>query len=179
MEEIKASDALRAKKVLKAYCKQFNLCEGGCVFVKHDYDPYSDSSRCSLCCPPYTYGDPWRRLHDMRKDDEPSVTLEDISTEINAAKGVLANHKECLSELDGRLVKCEGDFENIKSLNKRVDWIEAYHEHRMAGIEKKVNTIFEEYEEFLNKVNKIYEEYEEFLELEDDCDEEVNPRSLV
>lgn len=47
MEEIKGSEALKAGEVLYAYCKQFNECKDGCVFVKYNYDPCSDSShRC-------------------------------------------------------------------------------------------------------------------------------------
>lgn len=48
MEEIKSGDALKASEVLKAYCEQFNECKDGCVFVKYNYDPCSDSSH---CCP--------------------------------------------------------------------------------------------------------------------------------
>jgi len=57
-----------------------------------------------------------------------------------------------------------------KSLKRTVDRIsdKIYQEHRMEEIDKKVNEMYKE-----------CEEYEEFLNLEEELVDEVNPRSLV
>lgn len=112
------------------------------------------------------------------------MELKDVIISARNRRVLTLGDKVVFAIMYGEPQEEENMDENYEVLKRRIERLEYYYKSLKRTVDRISDKIYQErlMDEIEKKVNEMYkecEEYEEFLNLEEELVDEVNPRSLV